>query len=134
ALPVARPHDRLPRRVNPVREPHADVEVDARNRARERERHTVEGVVVVVQDDHAPSVARAGAGAAADSFARWREGCQVGVSKVVITASAITRSGRPDTWLALRNRANASASVSFSFSIRRPFARSITLRAASASE
>ena len=55
-------------------------------------------------------------------------------SKVSITASAITRSGRPETWLALRSRANASASESFSFSIRSPFARSIALRATSASE
>src|SRR4029079_13369948 len=55
-------------------------------------------------------------------------------ASVATTASAITLSGRPDAWLALRSRAKASCSFSCSFSIRRPFARSITFRAASASE
>ena len=59
--------------------------------------------------------------------------CVIRASNVAITASAITRSGRPVAWLALRRRANATSSVSPSFSIRRPFARSITFRAASAS-
>src|SRR5436305_328354 len=49
------------------------------------------------------------------------------------TASATTPIGRPDTWLALRNRANATSSLIPSFFIRRPFARSIAFRAASAS-
>ena len=49
------------------------------------------------------------------------------------TASAITRSGRPETWLAFRNRAKASCSDRPSFAISKPFARSIAFRAASAS-
>src|SRR5262249_17439423 len=53
---------------------------------------------------------------------------------VSTTASAITLSGRPDAWLALRSRPNASCSLSCSFSMRSPLARSITFRAASASE
>ena len=54
--------------------------------------------------------------------------------KVAMSASATTRIGRPDTWLARRSRANASSSVSPSRAIRRPFARSTTLRVSSASE
>ena len=50
-----------------------------------------------------------------------------------MTASAITRIGRPETWLALRSRAKAASSESDCFSIRIPFARSIAFRAASAS-
>ena len=43
------------------------------------------------------------------------------------TASAIAFSGRPDAWLALRSRANASCSLSCSFSMSSPFACSIDL-------
>src|SRR5581483_3552953 len=56
-----------------------------------------------------------------------------GGASVAISASATTRSGFPDTWLALRRRAYASCSLSPSRSISRPLARSIALRAASAS-
>ena len=42
----------------------------ARDRVRERERDAVERVVVVVQDDDAPGVARAGTGPAADALTR----------------------------------------------------------------
>ena len=52
---------------------------------------------------------------------------------MAIRASATTLSGRPEIWLALRRRAKASCSVSPSRSISNPFARSIALRAASAS-
>src|SRR5213078_4878178 len=45
--------------------------------------------------------------------------------KVATTASATTFNVRPDTCEALRRRANASASESPSFSISKPFARSI---------
>ena len=54
-------------------------------------------------------------------------------TNVATTASATTFNGRPDTCDALRSRANASCSESPSFSISSPFARSIALRAASAS-
>ena len=52
---------------------------------------------------------------------------------VARSASATTFSGRPEIWLALRSRANASCSESPSRCMRRPFARSIAFRAASAS-
>src|SRR5712691_5579805 len=48
-------------------------------------------------------------------------------------ASAISLIGWPLTWLARRRRANASLSVKSSCFISSPFARSIALRAASAS-
>jgi hypothetical protein len=51
-----------------------------------------------------------------------------------MSASATTSSFRPEIWLALRSRAKASRSLSPSRSMRRPFARSIDLRAASAAE
>src|SRR6188472_4477905 len=54
------------------------------------------------------------------------------VPKVASTASATTCIGRPETWLALRSRANASSSDRPSRSIRSPFARSMVLRAARA--
>ena len=53
---------------------------------------------------------------------------------VATTASATTFSGRPETCEALRSRANASCSESPSFAISKPFARSIALRAVSASD
>ena len=52
---------------------------------------------------------------------------------VATSASATTLSGRPEIWLALRSRANASSSESPSRCMRIPFARSIAFRAASAS-
>ena len=52
---------------------------------------------------------------------------------VAISASATTFSGRPEIWLALRSRANASSSERPSRCMRIPFARSIAFRAASAS-
>ena len=55
------------------------------------------------------------------------------VDSVATSASATTLSGRPEIWLAFRSRANASCSVSPSRSISKPLARSIALRAASAS-
>ena len=62
-------------------------------------------------------------------------GCSIirslAAEQVATTASAITFSGRCDL-ARLAGRANASPPVSFSFSIKSPFARSIT-RAASAS-
>src|SRR3954452_20385967 len=68
-----RPDDGLTGRVDLRRERHALVVVDARDRGGERERDAVEGVVVVVQDDHAPRVARAGARALALALARRRQ-------------------------------------------------------------
>src|SRR5262249_3498638 len=119
----ARPDDRLAGRVDLGRERHALVVVDARDRGGEREGDAVEGVVVVVQDDDPPGVAGARARVlplALDGRCERRRHC---ASNVAMTASAMTTSGRPDTWLALRRRAKASASVSFSFSISRPLAR-----------
>ncbi len=54
-------------------------------------------------------------------------------ASVAMSASATTFSGRPEIWLALRNRANASSSLSPSRCMRIPFARSIAFRAANAS-
>ena len=54
-------------------------------------------------------------------------------SNVAIRASATTFSGLPESWLARRRRSNASCSVRPSFAMSTPFARSIALRAASAS-
>ena len=56
-----------------------------------------------------------------------------GGSNVAMMASATTLSGFPDSWLARRSRLKASCSVRSSFCMRRPFARSIAFRAASAS-
>src|SRR5581483_7240610 len=131
-LTMARPDDRLPGRVDPVRQRHALVVVDAGDGLGERERDALERVVVVVQDDDAPRVSGAGAAASARALARRCDRVRHG-SSVAITASAITLSGRPDTWLALRSRSKASFSLRPSFSINRPFARSIALRAARAS-
>ena len=116
-----------------VRERHALVVVDARDGRRERERDAVERVVVVVR-----TITRQASPVPEPVLRRSRSRGGVSVdrhcaSNVAITASAITRSGRPETWLALRSRANASASERLSFSISRPFARSIALRATSAS-
>src|SRR4051794_13960738 len=55
-LAVAGPDERLPGRVDLVRERHALVVVDPRDRLRERKGDAFEGVVVVVEDDHAPRV------------------------------------------------------------------------------
>src|SRR5262249_37159106 len=129
-LTVPRPDHSLPRVVDRVREPHPLVVVDAGNRLRERERDAFEGVVVVVEDDHAPGAAGARPSTPRSPLLRRSQGRHA--SKVAITASAITRNGRPETWLALRRRAKASASLSFSRSISRPFARSITFRSVSA--
>src|SRR5262249_28557836 len=131
-LAVARPDDRLPGVVDRVREPHPLVVVDAGDGLGERERDAFERVVVVVKDDHAPGAARARPSPPRSPLLRRSQGRHT--SKVAITASAITRNGRPETWLAFRRRAKASASLSFSRSIRRPFARSITFRSASACE
>ena len=70
-LPVPRPDHRLPVVVDLVRELHPPVVVDAGDRLRERERDALERVVVVVQDDHAPRVAGAGAPALRDALPRW---------------------------------------------------------------
>src|SRR5207248_10900891 len=123
----------LSRVVDAIRERHAAVVVHARNCLGEREGDALERVVAVVQDDHAPGVADAGAGTAARTFLRRCERRRHDGSSVSITASAITLSGLPETWLALRSRANASPSERPSFSISRPFARSIAFLAASAS-
>src|SRR5205807_8207995 len=104
-----------------------------RNHLRERERDAFERVVVVVPDDHAPGVAGARAGAAARALPRRRERLGHSGPRVAITASAITFSGLPETWLAFRSRAKAAGSERPSFSISSPLARSIALREASAS-
>ena len=62
-----------------------------------------------------------------------RDDASVASPIVATSASATTFSGRPEIWLALRRRANASSSERPSRSMRMPFARSIALRAASAS-
>src|SRR6478609_6468786 len=131
-LLVPRPHHCLAGRVDLVRERHPPVVVDAGDRLGKREGDPFEGVVVVVEHDHTPRVAGARAGAATGALAGRGCGGHDG-SSVAITASAITFSGRPESWLALRRRTNASVSDRPSFSIRSPFARSIALRAASAS-
>ena len=64
----------------------------------------------------------------------WAQVFAAFTSSVAISASATTLSGRPEIWLALRSRANASCSVRPSRSISSPFARSIAFRAASASD
>src|SRR4051812_26150935 len=132
-LLVARPYDRLALGVDRVRERHALRVVDAGNRLRERERDALERVVIVVQDDHPPRAAGAGAAAGARAFLRGCERRAHSGASVAITASAITFNGRCATWLALRSRSNASLSDRPSFSISSPLARSIALRAASAS-
>src|SRR5580765_4155547 len=131
---MTRPDQRLAGVVNLVRKYHPAVVVDTRDGLGEREGDALERVVVVVQDDDAPGVADARAAAPGRPLLRRSDRDAHDGSKVSITASAITRRGRPETWLARRRRANASASESFSFSIRSPLARSIALRAASASE
>src|SRR5581483_6869341 len=103
-LAMTRPDDRLAGRVDAVRERHAAVVVDTGNRLGEREGDALEGVVVVVSDDDAPGPARAGAAAAAQALLRRCERRGHDGSSVAITASAITFSGRPDTWLARRRR------------------------------
>src|SRR5689334_24622477 len=101
-LPVAGPDDGLARVVDAVREGHAAVVVDAGDRLCKRERDALEGVVVVVEDDHAPGAAGAGAGVSARAFLRGRDRRRHDGASVSMTASAITRSGRPETWLAFR--------------------------------
>src|SRR5579863_8711957 len=73
-LELAGPHDRLPRAVDSGGEAHARVEVHAGQDGRERERDTVERVVVVVQDDHAPGAPEAVAVAAVETLLRRCEG------------------------------------------------------------
>src|SRR3954470_3675809 len=73
-LAMPRPDDRLAARVDLVRERHAAVVVDARNRLRERERDAFEGVVVVVQHDHAPRSAEPAPVGATDARACARRG------------------------------------------------------------
>jgi cysteine desulfurase family protein (TIGR01976 family) len=74
-LALAGPDDRLTRAVDPVRELHAAVEVDAGDDGSERERDAVEGVVVVVENDHAPRIAGAAARTARTrTYTRRRDG------------------------------------------------------------
>src|SRR5206468_3899759 len=60
-LARAGPDDRLAGVVDLVGDRVALLERDAGDDARQRGRHAVEGVVVVVQDDHPPVVVQAGA-------------------------------------------------------------------------
>ena len=95
----------------------------------------MKGVVVVVQHDHPPRRRRCRRPGRTHAAALGRRGGRRhDGSSVSMTASAITRSGRPETWLAFRSRANASASLRAVLHHQRPFARSIALRATSASE
>src|SRR3954447_873655 len=96
-LAMAGPHERLPARVDLVRERHPLVVVDAGDGLGERERDALERVVVVVEHDHAPRVARPGAAGAARAQLRRSQRLRHDGSRVAITASAITFSGRPDT-------------------------------------
>src|SRR3954447_659701 len=59
-----RPDDRLARVVDLVRDPVAVVDADPRDHPGQGVGHAVEGVVVVVEHDHAPGVAQAAAGLA----------------------------------------------------------------------
>src|SRR5205085_4032256 len=112
-LAMPRPDDRLPRVVDRGREAHPLVVVDAGNRLCEGERDALERVVVVVQHDHAPGAAGTRALPARNTLLGRSQRAH-SEAKVAITASAITRNGRPETWLALRSRAKASASLSLS--------------------
>src|SRR5579862_7595732 len=62
-LAMTGPDDRPAGVVDAVRERHPARVVDAGDRLCERERDTLERVVVVVQDDHAPGIADTGAAA-----------------------------------------------------------------------
>ncbi len=70
-LAMARPDDRLAGAVNLVRKLEPAVERHAGDGARERERDAVERVVVVVQDDDFPGVARPAPVRRPDALAGW---------------------------------------------------------------
>src|SRR5262249_41113984 len=61
-LLLAAVNDRLAGAVDDVGDLVATLQGDARNDARQRARHVVEGVVVVVADDHLPRASRAAPG------------------------------------------------------------------------
>jgi hypothetical protein len=69
-LAEARPDDGLPGVVDPVRQAHPAVVRNARDDRRERGSDALEGVVVVVEHDHEPGPAEAGALAAVEPLAR----------------------------------------------------------------
>src|SRR6185503_3792952 len=69
-LAMARPNDCLTGGVDLVRDRHAFGVIDPRNRLCERERDALEGVVVVVPDDHPPGIAGARTGPGACAFLR----------------------------------------------------------------
>src|SRR5947207_1694488 len=71
-LAVARPDDRAAAVADAVRDPQPLVVRNVRQRRGERRRHTLEGVVVVVQYDDVPRRAEAGPGAAVDPLLRRR--------------------------------------------------------------
>src|SRR6478735_5153027 len=73
-LAEAGPDDGPPRVVDPVGNPHAVVVRDARDDRRERGRDALEGVVVVVEHDHEPGAAEAGALAAVEPLPWRRQG------------------------------------------------------------
>src|SRR5437763_8280711 len=87
-LAMAGPDEGLTARVDPVRERHASVVIDTGDGLSEREGDAFEGVVVVVEHDHAPGVAGARAARAARAQLGRRHRVRHDGSSVAITASA----------------------------------------------
>src|SRR6266511_3757747 len=101
-LAVARPDDRTAARVDPVRDPQALLVGDVRKGGCECRGNTLEGVVIVVQDDHVPRRAETRPRPAVDALFRRRSHARIVVASRSVSTVALDVEAVRERFSALR--------------------------------